>query len=272
MNDAEIELWNGVVGDRWVLYQETLDARLLGFGEDALAGAELAPGMRVLDVGCGCGDTTLSAASRVGPDGLVTGVDVSRPMLARAKQRSASVANVTFVEADASTYTPDVPVDAVLSRFGVMFFENPGAAFANLRTATKPGGRLSFVCWRALDVNPWAAVPLSAVLRVLPPPPPAPPNASGPFAFADERRVRGILEGAGYRDVVIEPRTHPFVLGSSVEDAVEMASRMGPAARALRDADDEARPRALEMLRQTLAPLAPSFTLDGNVWRVTARA
>jgi hypothetical protein len=152
-----------------------------------------------------------------------------------------------------------------------MFFDDPTAAFANLHGATKPGGRLVFVCWQPLDKNPWAAVPLSALLRVLPPPPPAPKDAPGPFSFADPDRTRDVLVRAGWEDVVLTPAVHPMQLGETLEESLEYASRMGPAGRLLREADEAMQARALEMLRETLAPFAPHFTLDGAVWVVTAR-
>lgn len=270
-NLAEIENWNGPVGERWAMFQEALDARIHAYGEQVLATARLGEGMRVLDVGAGCGDMTLEAGRQVGASGRVVGVDVSRPMLARARERASGVSNVEFIEHDASTYATDAPVDAIVSRFGVMFFDDPGAAFANLHAAIRPGGSLAFVCWKSLAENPWAAVPLASVLKVVPPPPPAEPNAPGPFAFADGDRLRGLLTGAGWKDVTLTPFAHSMKLGTSLEDALEYATRMGPAARILRAADDAAAARALEAVRATITALAPDFTLASAVWIVTAK-
>ena len=271
-NQTEIENWNGPIGERWATYQEALDARIRIYGDQVLASAALRLGMRVLDVGAGCGDLSLDAARMVGADGKVVGVDISRPMLDRARQRAAALGNVAFVEHDASTFVADAPFDAIVSRFGVMFFDDPAGAFANLHRAIAPGGLLTFVCWQSLADNPWAAVPLAAVLRILPVPPAAPPqNAPGPFAFADAERVRGILTGAGFCDVTFTPFAHPMLLGTTLDDALEYASRMGPSARALRDADDATRARGLEELREVIAPLAPGFTLPSAVWIVTAK-
>ena len=271
-NKAEIENWNGPVGERWTAYQQALDARIHVYGQQVLGSAGLREGMRVLDVGAGCGDMTLDAARAVGEAGRVVGVDVSRPMLARARERASAVSNVELVEHDASTFTATAPFDAIISRFGVMFFDDPAAAFTNIRGAIKPGGTLAFVCWQSLADNPWAAVPLSAVLRVLPgPPPPAAPHAPGPFALADPDRLRAILTAAGWTDVALTQFTHAMELGSTLEESLEYASRMGPAARALRDADDATRARGLEALHETLSPLAPGFTLGSAVWIVTAK-
>ncbi len=150
-----------------------------------LDAAGLLRGARVLDIGCGCGDTTIAAAVAVAPDGHVVGVDVSEPMLVRARDRAAHLANTTFALADAATFVPDAPFDVVISRFGVMFFDDPTAAFANVRRAMKPGGRLVFVCWQSAQKNAWASVPLSGVLRVVPPPAATAPEASS------TRRSRG---------------------------------------------------------------------------------
>ncbi len=273
-NQAEIETWNGPVGERWVTHQEALDARIRVYGEPVLASAALRAGMRVLDVGAGCGDLTLDAARAVGDAGKVVGVDISKPMLGRARERASALtlSNVEFVEHDASTFATDAPFDAIVSRFGVMFFDDPAAAFANLHGTIARGGQLTFVCWQSLADNPWAAVPLATVKSVFPeaPNPPA-PNAPGPFAFADSDRVRGILNGAGWSDVTFTPFTPAMELGTSIEDALEYASKMGPAARMLREADEATRERGLDALRERLALLAPGFTLPSAVWIVTAK-
>ena len=164
-NQAEIDTWNGAIGERWASYQEELDARIRIYGEQVLATATLREGMRVLDVGAGCGDMTLEAARAVGDAGKVVGLDISRPMLARARERANGLSNVELVEHDAATFVTDAPFDAIISRFGVMFFDEPAGAFANIRGAIKPGGGLTFVCWQSLADNPWAALPLSAVLE-----------------------------------------------------------------------------------------------------------
>lgn len=271
-NEAEIENWNGPLGERWALFQDALDARIRVFGEDVLGRAALREGMHVLDVGCGCGEMTAGAARAVGAKGRVVGVDISRPMLARGREQLKELPQLELVEHDAATFETDAAFEAVISRFGLMFFDDPSAAFANIRAATKPGGGLTFVCWQALDKNPWAAVPLSAVLRVVPPMAPSPPNAPGPFAFGDDEYLRGVLSRAGWSQVELTPVVHPVKLGDTLDEAVHYASRMGPAARAMRDADEATVGRVVEMVRATLAPLEPSFTLDGAVWLVTARA
>lgn len=270
-NETEIANWNGVVGERWVAFQEVLERRIRAYGRRVLERAALRDGMRVLDVGAGCGEMTVDAARAVG-SGAVVGVDVSRPMLARARERGADLPNVRFVEHDAATFVADAPFDAVISRFGVMFFDDPAEAFANLRRATKPLGQLTFVCWKSLEENAWASMPLATVLSVVGPRPVSPPNAPGPFAFADATRLRAMLELAGWSDVTLTSVDDPMKLGDSLEDALEYASHIGPFAGALREADEPTRARAIDALRAKLAELAPDFRLDAAVWLVTARA
>ncbi len=272
-NEAEIANWNGSIGERWAAHQEMLDSRLRIFTPHLLGAAALTNGQRVLDIGCGCGEVSLEVARAVGPSGHVVGLDVSRPMLARARERAKDHPTIELVEHDATTYAASAPFDTLVSRFGVMFFGEPTVAFANLRRVTKPGGRISFVCWRPLADNEWASVPLSTVLRVLPPGEPSRPRAPGPFAFGEADYVEAILKGAGWSAIELTPRNEPFGLGDTLDDAVDYATCMGPSARALRTTDDAAaRARAREMLRETLAPFGPSFALQSAVWIVTARA
>jgi len=271
-NQSEIEIWNGAVGERWATLQELLDRHIRVFGLDVLAVADLRTGERVLDVGAGCADMTIDAAKRVGPAGHVVGVDVSRPMLARGRERASGLANLELIEHDASTFVPDAPFDVVLSRFGVMFFDEPALAFTNIRSAAKPGARLAFACWQELGKNPWAAVPLEAVLRVVAAKPASAPDAPGPFAFADPARIRDVLANAGWSNVAIAPASHLVPLGATLEDAVEFSSRSGPAARAVREADAAQQPAVLAAIREALAPHGPSVALQGAAWIVTATA
>jgi SAM-dependent methyltransferase len=276
-NDAQIEFWNGARGDAWVKEQELRDRELSFFGDAALRTAAPLPGERVLDVGCGCGASTLELAAKVTPSGDVLGVDVSKQMLARAKERASRLPNVRFELADAATCRFDGRANLVFSRFGVMFFDDPRAAFANLRTALLPTGRLAFVCWRSLPENPWMNVAYEAVRPLVPASVTTPSaNAPGPLAFADPARVKAILEGAGFHRASLEPIDHPMSLGESqgLEAAAREAITLGPVSRILADASDELRERAVAVVRKALEPYQRGNVVElrGAAWVVSASA
>jgi ubiquinone/menaquinone biosynthesis C-methylase UbiE len=195
-NAAQAEFWNQTAGTTWVQLQDQLDRQIEGVGLEAMRALSPGPGECVLDVGCGCGQTTLELAARVGETGAVTGVDISTPMLevARARPVPVGAARPQFRELDVQTGDLGrAAFDAAFSRFGVMFFAGPAAAFTNIRAALRPGGRLAFVGWRSVAENPMMSAPVAAAAPFLPPMPPSDPTAPGPFAFADSDRVRGIL-------------------------------------------------------------------------------
>jgi SAM-dependent methyltransferase len=276
-NSAQIEEWNGRLGETWAAEQEVLDGLTAPFGEAAIGAANPRPGERVIDIGCGCGDSSLSLARAVGEDGRVLGVDVSRPMLevARRRAKAAGLANATFEQADASSAGLPEGQDLLYSRFGVMFFAAPAPAFAHLRRSLKGNGRMAFICWRAPRDNPWATVPVMAGRQALGiEGAPSDPFAPGPFAFADDSRVRGILLEAGFRDVKAERFDGVMPLGSSPRSAAEATARIGPLGRLVRESGPEHLPKILDAVEKALAPLAAK---DGSVappagaWVVTAK-
>ncbi len=277
-NAQQIEYWNDQAGPKWVRLQERLDAQLGPIGDEVLDRAGLAPGERVLDVGCGCGDLTLAAAGRVAPGGHATGVDISGPMLARARERAAASAGTAdFVQADAQHDALN-PHDVLVSRFGVMFFADPVAAFRRMREGLAPGGRLAFVCWQGVGENPWMLVPMAEVAKLVELPAPPEPGAPGPFAFADADRVRGILEGAGWQQVAFEDLRGELAVGGTA-DVAEVADFMldvGPASRALAEAeaDDALRGRVVAAVEEVLRPYAgpDGVRLGYAAWIVTAKA
>ncbi|MEP7124635.1 MAG: class I SAM-dependent methyltransferase [Byssovorax sp.] len=269
--------WNELSGPAWVAESEQIGAQIRAFGAPALARLQVAAGLRVLDVGCGGGETTLALAESVGPSGAVHGVDVSRPLLdhAREKAARAGVTNVTFELADAQTAAlPEGAFDRLFSRFGVMFFADPVAAFVNLRKALKKDARMAFACWRSMDDNPWMKVPLAAVAKHVDLPRPE-PFAPGPMAFADALRTRGILERAGFREVAFEVVDAPMNVGGGLADldaTVAFMTRIGPSAGALRQADPDARAAAIVAMREAVAPYHGSsgVVMPASVWIVTA--
>jgi ubiquinone/menaquinone biosynthesis C-methylase UbiE len=252
-NTQQIEYWNGAVGERWARLQETIDNNLGEITKSLMPFANAQPGERVLDVGCGCGTTTILLSKAVGPNGNVTGVDISTPMLAVARGRGA---NANFMEADASLHRFKPTHDLIFSRFGVMFFADPLAAFANLRKALKPHGRLAFVCWRAAAENAWASVPYAAARDHLPPQEPTDPLAPGPFAFADDARLNAILTQAGYREIRIEKLDSVMNMGTTAEEAAAQALNIGPLARAAAGLDEAAREKIRAVVQAALAKFA----------------
>lgn len=274
VNQAQIDFWNGPTGQKWAKHQTDMDRNLADIGAASLVLADARAGEHVLDIGCGNGSTTLMLAEAVGPTGEVTGVDVSQPMLAIARTRT-DVPNVRFIEADAAAYPFQPDRDLIFSRFGVMFFVDPVAAFANIHKAGARGARLAFVCWRKVEDNEWAMRPWLAAMPFLPEHREAEPNAPGPFAFADRERTRRILAEAGFRDIVIEPFDGHMRLGASAEQAaLQLTSLMGPTSRALKNADDATRARARQAIAREMTRLqgdAPDIAPGTACWLVSAR-
>ena len=276
---------NPVFGDRaaaaWVRLQEQTDAQIDPPGRAAMARLALLPGQRVLDVGCGCGQTLGQLADRVAPAGAVVGLDVSVAMLRRARERTAGRREqISLVYGDGQRPPfSDGRFDALYSRFGMMFFADARAAFTRLRAALRPRGQLAFVCWQAMARNPWAELPLRAVMRLLPPsasPDLLQPDRPGPFSLADADRVRALLGDAGFADVDVEPWEQPLHVGGamSLEEAVAYGRQIGPAARAMADAPASLGPALDEALAGALAQFVSSrgVWMDAAAFVVSARA
>jgi SAM-dependent methyltransferase len=267
--DLQIEYWNGPGGQRWVESRDRLEQNMAHITQALFALVAPQLGERVLDVGCGCGRTTAALQERTGAPAL--GLDVSLPMVTVAQQQARP--GLAFVHGDAATYALTPTYDLLFSRFGVMFFADPIAAFTHLRTALAPNGRVVFVCWRALALNVWASLPLAAARELLPPQPPVDPQAPGPFAFADRERLKGILASAGFREVTVEPHDTVMRMGDTLEDAARDATILGPLARLTTDL-----PAAtLADIRTRIAAAYAPFVMPGGVeptaavWLVTAR-
>jgi SAM-dependent methyltransferase len=257
----------------WAEVRELLELQLAPLGRRAMTALAPHPGECVLDIGCGGGETALDLAGAVAPDGTVVGIDLSAAVLAFARQAAKGCKRVRFVQADAQAF-PFEPAafDAAFSRFGVMFFADPTAAFVNIRRCLRPNGRLAFVCWRALEENPLDIVPLRAASPHLPPQPAHDPEAPGPFAFANRDRVRSILQSAGFAE--IEITAHDEQVGSGDLDAMlAVCSRVGALGKILRE-NPELRPAALPAVRSALAAHdgPDGVRLNAATWVVTARA
>lgn len=274
-NAAQVAYWNGPTGDRWAAIWELIDRAEVAITAGVFALAAPAAGERVLDVGCGNGSTTLALRERVGAGGAATGVDISAPMLAVARARARDAGTgVAFIEADAATHPFRPEHDLVFSRFGVMFFAEPEAAFGNLLRAAAPGGRLAFVCWRTSDENAWVTVPMQAARELVPGAAPPPPHVPGPFAFVDRDRLHGILARAGWREIQIQRHDSSMLLGETVEQAARTSLMIGPLSRSIAEVSEDVRRRIGERLIEALAPFAApgGVALPASTWLVSARA
>jgi SAM-dependent methyltransferase len=257
----------------WAEVREPLERQLAPLGRHTLAALAPLQGENILDIGCGGGETALDLARAVAPDGTVVGIDLSAAVLAFARRAAEGCERVRFVQADAQVF-PFEPAsfDAAFSRFGVMFFADPTAAFINVRRSLRPHGRLAFVCWRALEENPLDLVPLQAASAHVPPQPDHDPDAPGPFAFANPDRVRGILERSGFEEIGITARDEK--VGSGDLDAMLLVcSRVGALGKILRE-NPELRAAALPAVRAALAAYdgPDGVRLTAATWVVTARA
>lgn len=275
-NADQIAYWNGPGGQRWADRQQVQDELLLPVSTILLDRAKALPGEHIIDVGCGCGATTQAFAEQVGASGYLLGIDVSAPMLERAVQLATSHARMEFRLADAAVYRfLPARFDLIASRFGVMFFAEPVSAFANLRKALRPLGRLAFICWREPRLNPWLMAPLQAVYKHVPKLPDIGPEDPGPFSFASEARVHRILGEAGFSEIVMEAceLALDISVGCGLDAAVKSSLEIGPASRALEGQPVEVVAAAANSIRDALAPFAREQTvvLPASIWIVTAR-
>jgi SAM-dependent methyltransferase len=274
MNEEQIALWNGTAGQAWVERQASLD-RLFEPFERLLADvAAERNAQRVLDVGCGTGATTLAVARRLGADAACTGVDISEPMIALARERAARERlNARFISADAQAHAfAAASFDLIVSRFGVMFFADPVAAFANLRHAAQPRAHLALIAWRSAADNSFMTTAERAAAPYLPAMPARKPDEPGQFGFADSSRVRSILDQAGWTNVGIRPLDVACALPASELDAY--VTKLGPLGRVLGDADERTRAQVLDKVRAAFAPYVhgTAVRFDAACWLISAEA
>lgn len=279
-NDEQIAYWNGEAGQKWAQKDGMMAQMLSPIAEELMAHAAIKGSRAVVDVGCGGGSETVLLADHLGPQAKVLGVDISAPLLDVARERLAErpelAARVDFLQADAAmhAFTPG-SFDLLFSRFGVMFFDDPEAAFRNLRSALAANGRLAFTCWQKMDLNPWVVVPLRAALQHVPAPEPPAPNAPGPFAFASTNRIQQILQSAGFTDIDVAHHDLHMRWGNNgdLASSARELLNIGPVGRLLADQDDEMRQRIYASAIEAMAPFFQDgqLSLRGAVWFVTAR-
>ncbi len=250
----------------WITFQPALDAMLAPLGQAALDRCRPLPGERVLDVGCGCGTTTRVLAEAVGPDGHVTGIDPSAPMIAVARDAAAEagLTNVDFIEGDAGThpYEPHA-YDLIFSRLGTMFFDEPEAAFTDLRRALRRGGRLAMVCWRGLEENAWTTEPRDAAAAIVPLPPAPGPDAPGPFSLARAERISDLLAHASFVDVTLEALDLDVLVGrGDVDEAIDFYLRLLPTGYLMFEPDHH----LLDRLRVGLRTVLERHQADDGIW------
>jgi SAM-dependent methyltransferase len=264
-NAGQLDYWNSDPGRKWIAFEDGLDATFQAVSDRLFERAQPANGEHVLDIGCGTGATTMALASFVGKNGHVVGIDISEPLLARAEERKSKsqTEQAHYKLADAQTYDfePD-SFHLMTSRFGVMFFDDPIAAFSNLASALHEGGRISFVSWAPMAGNPWFEVPRDAAVARMGKPSPASPRAPGPLAFADREYVLEILHSAGFSECIGEVETVNMHYPGAIEEVAYLASNIGPAVRIVREFGGDAKDLA-EIGKETMRGFEQYVVVDG---------
>ena len=278
VNKNQKDFWSGKGGDIWVERQNAMDTMLSPLGEAALNKLNFNEKENVLDIGCGCGHTTLNIAKRIGPSGKVTGLDISEPMLKRAKESAVemSITNTSFKCVDVQTVDlGDQIYSAAFSRFGVMFFEDSIAAFKNINKSLISGGYLSFVCWQSPAVNPWQSLFIQEVKKFLDLPSP-PPRSPGPFAFMESEYVSSILEESKFQDITIEGHEAEVNMfsGRSLSDSVKDYISINPVVTQMLKESSEN--QIAEIVNSGIEAFSPYYSEKGLIfpsatWLVTAR-
>jgi SAM-dependent methyltransferase len=275
-NLDQLAFWNGPGGDIWVARQTHTDITLAPMSKALLSFADPHLDERVLDIGCGCGATTLDFARAVGPNGRVVALDISDSMLTEGARRAktAGLNNIKWVQADAANADHD-EFDLLTSAFGLMFFGDPVSAFTHIRRAAKPGARMAFVCWQSLSDNPWMEVPMDAVRQHLPPRAQAAPNAPGMFAFADPKYVTEVLTRAGWATPKIESLNVDLDIAAAggLDAAVDQSTQIGAVNSWLRGQPEKIISAAVASIYEALTPYVndQSVNLPAGMWLVSSQ-
>ena len=274
-----VQFWNEVLAPKFIRFRHILVDGLTRHSEAVFPKLPVRPGDRVLDVGCGFGDTAMKLARIVGPEGEVVGIDCCDAFLtaAEADREQAGIENLSFMRGDAEIALPEAEFDFVFARFGTMFFANPVAGLRNMRRALRPDGRMVHIVWREPGDNPWLSMAKDVVLRFLPPPGDGARTCGpGPFSMADEPMVRNMMEVAGYEDITFERVDAPVLIGHDVRDAIDFQLSIGPAGEVFREAGAEAEAKRHEIeaalaeaiRKQTTA--ADGIIMPSSSWVISA--
>ena len=270
----EERYWNEEGGSNWVRFIDRLERMLEVLTPHLVNAVAAQPRERVLDVGCGGGPTSAAYADAVGSEGHVIGADISAPILALARKRFGHLENLEFLTAHAGTHAfePD-SFDVFTSRFGVMFFPDRDAAFANIHRALKPGGRACFMCWRTIKENPWMGEGAQAAFEFVTPPEKPAPGAPGPFSLGDQEQTRALMAGAGFKNIEFNAVDENVSLGT-VDETLDWLTSMGPAAKPIEEAEPASQEKAVAAMRAAFeARLTDSgVVFPGAVWIVRAQA
>lgn len=274
-----VDFWNEILVPKFIRYKHVLVDGLTHHSAAVFPSLPVRTGDKVVDVGCGFGDTAIQLARRVGSRGSVTGIDCCEAFLkiAREDAAKAGCSNVTFIEGDVQTYGFAPENDFVFSRFGTMFFENPVRGLRNMRAALRPGGVMTMIVWRAIDANPWLGMAKDVVLRFLPPPGENGRTCGpGPFSMSNQETVTGMLKSAGYIDAIFKRVDAPVLVGKTAWDSIEFQLALGPAGEVFREAGRLAEERRAEIevaLGEAIAPFVTDegVVMESSSWVITAR-
>lgn len=272
-NSEVQKYWNEEGGNKWVENIDVVESILVPMSNKLIQKIAATSGDKILDVGCGGGVTSIKLAEQVGPTGKVLGVDVSVPIIAIAIERGAGIANLKFQQCDAATASMDDDgFDVITSRFGVMFFDDPIAAFTNLHNSLKSTGRLVFLCWRTIEENPWLGEPAAATFEIMPPPEEKPdPEAPGPFSLGDPDHLKNIVQSAGFNNIDLRAVDMGMPMGP-LDEAVSFLMKLGPAADAVKEASEDEKVAVAAAIRKVMGKYdsADGVTTPAATWIVTA--
>lgn len=274
-----VKFWNSTLAPKFIRFKHVLVDGLTHHSEAVFPSLPVYEGDRVLDVGCGFGDTAIKLARRVGPRGEVVGLDCCDAFLEIAKEeiKASGLTNISLMRGDAEIALPEGEFDFVFARFGTMFFANPVAGLRNMRRALKPGGRMAHIVWRQRADNPWLSMAKDVVLQFLPEPgADAATCGPGPFSMANEEMVRGMMKAAGYDEVEFRRVDAPVLIGNDVEDAIDFQLAIGPAGEVYREAGEEAE-RKRSQIKAALSEAisrqrksADGIVMDSSSWVISA--